>query len=343
MSTSHAEAAADAPIPVFDGHNDLPWHLRETHGSAVTGLHDEAISPFTTIPQIRRGGLAAQFWSVYVHSSITGPEAVKATLEQIDLVHRLIETYPEDLAWALTADEVRRTASEGRVASLLGVEGGQQIDGSLAALRMYARLGVRYMTLTWSTTHSWADSATDVRVHGGLTEFGREVIREMNRLGMIVDLSHVSEEVMHQALELSTLPVLFSHSCARSITDHPRNIPDEVLDRLPSNGGVAMATFVPRFVSTREDAEGAAEATVEDVADHLDHMRERVGVDHIGLGGDLCGTPTLPTGLGTAADYPRLFSVLSGRGWSREDLHKLGFGNAARVLEANDPAYLSSR
>lgn len=330
-------------IPVFDGHNDLPWHLRETRGSSVAALHDETVSPFTTIPQIRQGGLAAQFWSVYVHSSITGTEAVKATVEQIDLVHRLVETYPEDFAWALSADAVRRAVAEGQVASLLGVEGGQQIDGSLAVLRMYAQLGVRYMTLTWSTTHSWADSATDVRVHGGLTAFGREVIAEMNRIGMIVDLSHVSDEVMHQALDLSTLPVMFSHSSARAVTDHPRNIPDAVLERLPQNGGVAMATFVPRFVSAREDAEGAAEATVEDVADHLDHLRERVGVDHVGLGGDLCGTPTMPAGLESAADYPRLFSVLSGRGWSREDLQRLGFKNAVRVLEANDPAYLSFR
>ncbi|MDO5492199.1 MAG: dipeptidase [Nesterenkonia sp.] len=328
-------------IPVFDGHNDLPWHLRETRGSSVSDLHDEEVSPFTTIPQIRRGGLAAQFWSVYVHSSITGPEAVKATLEQIDLVHRLVEEHPDDFAWALTAQDVRRTVATGRVASLLGVEGGQQIDGSLAALRMYARLGTRYMTLTWSTTHSWADSATDVRVHGGLTEFGREVVAEMNRIGMIVDLSHVSDEVMHQALDLSTLPVKFSHSSARSVTDHPRNIPDDVLDRLPGNGGVAMATFVPRFVSDRSDDDGGAVASVEDVADHVDHLRERVGVDHVGLGGDLCGTPTMPAGLESAADYPRLFSVLADRGWSDADLRRLGFENAARVLEANDPPYLA--
>lgn len=330
-------------IDVFDGHNDLPWHLRETRGSSVADLHDAAVSPFTTLGQLHDGGVSAQFWSVYVHSSITGPAAVRATLEQIDLVHRMVDAYPDDLVWAPTAAQIRAATGTGRVASLLGVEGGQQIDESLSVLRMYARLGVRYMTLTWSTTHSWADSATDEARHGGLTDFGREVVAEMNRIGMIVDLSHVAPSVMHQALDISELPVIFSHSCAFELNPHPRNIPADVLDRLPANGGVAMVTFVPSFVTDARhrwveagEVGEPPEVTPADVADHCDRMRERVGIDHVGLGGDLCGTDTMPTGLDDASTYPALLTELAGRGWSGADLRKLGSENVLRVLEAHD-------
>nr|WP_240689833.1 dipeptidase [Brevibacterium sp. S111] len=333
-------------MDVFDGHNDLAWFLREERDYSVEGLNDPSVSPFTTMDQLRAGGVAAQYWSVYVHSSITGADAVKATWEQIDAIQRVVSAYPERLAFARTAADVRAARAAGKVASLMGVEGGQQIDESLAVLRSYARAGARYMTLTWSTTHSWADSATDEPQHGGLSEFGREVVAEMNRIGMILDLSHVAPSVMHQSLDQSTLPVLFTHSCAYGLNPHPRNIPDDVLDRVPGNGGVAMMTFVPSFVSNarREwiDAgeQGAApEVGVAEVADHCDYVRERIGIDHIGLGGDICGVDELPTGLGDAGQYPNLFAELTSRGWSQTDLRKLGFDNAMRVLDAHEDAY----
>lgn len=332
---------------VFDGHNDLAWYLREERDYSVAGLNDPSVSPFTTMDQLRAGHVAAQYWSVYVHSSITGAEAIKATWEQIDAVQRVVTSYPERLQFARTAAEVVAARDAGKVASLMGVEGGQQIDESLAVLRSYARAGSRYMTLTWSTTHSWADSATDEPQHGGLSEFGREVVAEMNRIGMIVDLSHVAPSVMHQSLDISTLPVIFSHSCAFGLNPHPRNIPDDVLDRVPGNGGVAMMTFVPSFVSNarREWVDAgehgtAPEVSVADVADHCDYVRERIGIDHIGLGGDICGVDELPTGLGDAGQYPVLFEELAGRGWSETDLRKLGFDNAMRVLEAHEEAYV---
>ena len=331
---------------VFDGHNDLAWFLREERDYSVEGLNDPKVSPFTTMDQLRDGHVAAQYWSVYVHSSITGAEAIKATWEQIDAVQRVITTYPGRLRFARTAAEVVAARESGKVASLMGVEGGQQIDESLAVLRSYARAGARYMTLTWSTTHSWADSATDEAQHGGLSDFGREVVAEMNRIGMIVDLSHVAPSVMHQSLDISTLPVIFSHSCAFGLNPHPRNIPDDVLDRVPGNQGVAMMTFVPSFVSNerREWVDAgengtAPEVSVADVADHCDYVRERIGIDHIGLGGDICGVDELPKGLGDAGQYPVLFEELSRRGWSEADLRKLGFENAMRVLEAHEDAY----
>ncbi len=330
---------------VFDGHNDLAWWLREERDYSVEGLDDPSVSPFTTMGQLEQGSVAAQFWSVYVHSDITGSRAVKATWEQIDAVNRFIAAYPQTLQFARTAAEVVTAREAGKVASLMGVEGGQQIDESLAVLRSYARAGARYMTLTWSTTHSWADSATDEPRHNGLSEFGREVVSEMNRIGMIVDLSHVAPTVMHQSLDLTSLPVIFSHSCARGLNPHPRNIPDDVLDRLPDNGGVAMMTFVPSFAS-RERWEWelagkvgtAPEVTVAHVADHCDYVRERIGVDHVGIGGDICGVDELPIGLDNAGQYPNLFTELSNRGWSDADLRKLGFDNAMRVLEAHDDA-----
>ncbi|MGC3022129.1 dipeptidase [Brevibacterium sp. FAM 24630] len=343
---SSAGASSSAVIDVFDGHNDLAWFLREERDYSVDGLNDPSVSPFTTMDQLRAGGVAAQYWSVYVHSSITGADAVKATWEQIDAVQRVVSAYPERLAFARTAADVRAARAAGKVASLMGVEGGQQIDESLAVLRSYARAGARYMTLTWSTTHSWADSATDEPQHGGLSGFGREVVAEMNRIGMILDLSHVAPSVMHQSLDQSTLPVLFTHSCAFGLNPHPRNIPDDVLDRVPGSGGVAMMTFVPSFVSNerREWVEAgengtAPEVGVAEVADHCDYVRERIGIDHIGLGGDICGVDELPTGLGDAGQYPNLFAELTSRGWSQTDLRKLGFDNAMRVLDAHEDAY----
>ncbi|MCT1448915.1 dipeptidase [Brevibacterium casei] len=338
---------APTDVDVFDGHNDLAWWLREERDYSVEGLNDPQVSPFTTMDQLRDGRVAAQFWSVYVHSSTTGADAVVATWEQIDAVRRFVAAYPERLRFTRTAAEVAAARDSGRVASLMGVEGGQQIDDSLAMLRSYGRAGARYMTLTWSTTHSWADSATDEPRHGGLSAFGREVVAEMNRTGMIVDLSHVAPTVMHQALDLSSLPVIFSHSCAGALNPHPRNIPDDVLDRLPGNGGVAMMTFVPSFVSRErwdwaEAGENgpAPEVTVADVADHCDYVRERIGIDHVGLGGDICGVDELPIGLENAGAYPNLFAELSRRGWSPADLRKLGFDNAFRVLDAHEDAYV---
>ena len=346
--TAAAPDTASAPeaVDVFDGHNDLAWYLREERDYSVEGLNDPSVSPFTTMDQLAAGHVAAQYWSVYVHSSITGADAIKATWEQIDAVRRFVTAYPERLAFARTAADVRAARTAGKVASLMGVEGGQQIDESLAVLRSYARAGARYMTLTWSTTHSWADSATDEPVHGGLSAFGREVVAEMNRIGMILDLSHVAPSVMHQSLDQSTLPVLFTHSCAYGLNPHPRNIPDDVLDRVPGNGGAAMMTFVPSFVSNarREWVDAgeqgtAPEVTVTQVADHCDYVRERIGIDHIGLGGDLCGVDELPTGLGDAGQYPNLFAELASRGWSQTDLRKIGFDNAMRVLDAHEDAY----
>ena len=346
--TAAAPDTASAPeaVDVFDGHNDLAWYLREERDYSVEGLNDPSVSPFTTMDQLAAGHVAAQYWSVYVHSSITGADAIKATWEQIDAVQRFVTAYPERLAFARTAADVRAARDAGKVASLMGVEGGHQIDESLAVLRSYARAGARYMTLTWSTTHSWADSATDEPVHGGLSAFGREVVAEMNRIGMILDLSHVAPTVMHQSLDQSTLPVLFTHSCAYGLNPHPRNIPDDVLDRVPDNGGVAMMTFVPSFVSNarREWVDAgeqgtAPEVTVAQVADHCDYVRERIGIDHIGLGGDICGVDELPTGLGDAGQYPNLFAELASRGWSQTDLRKIGFDNAMRVLDAHEDAY----
>lgn len=340
------------PTPaVFDGHNDLAWYLREEAGGALSAAQDAARSPFTTLDQLREGPLAAQFWSVYVDSAISGDAAVTATLEQIDIVHRLIDDHPDVFAYATTASAIREVLADGsgRVASLLGAEGGQQINESLAVLRDYARLGMRYMTLTWSTTHSWADSATDEPQHGGLSAFGRSVVAEMNRIGVIPDLSHVAPSVMRQVLEMTDLPVLFSHSCVYELNPHPRNVPTDVIDRLPDNDGVLGITFVPSFVSReRHEWVKAGEhgtppqVTVAQVADHCDWVRDRIGARHVGLGSDLCGTDSMPTGLDNAAAYGALFTELADRGWSDEELRGLGTENMLRVLEAHDARYLAA-
>ncbi|WP_042387891.1 dipeptidase [Streptacidiphilus melanogenes] len=357
--------------PIVDGHNDLPWKLREQvrYDLSRRDIADDQRSHLhTDLARLRAGGVGAQFWSVYVPSTpsrVEGGDAVTATLEQVDFVHALVARYPEQLRLALTADGMEAARAEGRIASLMGAEGGHSINNSLAALRALYALGVRYMTLTHNDNNDWADSATDEPKAGGLTRFGEEVVREMNRLGMLVDLSHVSADTMRAALRVTAAPVVFSHSSARAVCDHVRNIPDDVLAALPANGGVAMATFVPKFIlpeavawtrradenmvahgfhpldlspdglavqSAFEAANPRPLATESTVADHLDHMREVAGVDHIGLGGDYDGTAFTPQGLEDVAGYPNLVAELMRRGWSRDDLAKLTWGNAVRVL-----------
>ncbi|MYU23551.1 dipeptidase [Streptomyces sp. SID8352] len=355
-------------FPVVDGHNDLPWALREQVRydlGARDIARDQSALLHTDLPRLRAGQVGAQYWSVYVPSD--RPGAVTATLEQIDCVRRLLDRHPGELRAALTAADMEAGRAEGRIASLMGAEGGHSIDNSLATLRALYALGVRYMTLTHNDNVAWADSATDEPGVGGLSAFGREVVREMNREGMLVDLSHVAATTMRDALDTSVAPVIFSHSSARAVCDHPRNIPDDVLERLPANGGMAMVTFVPKFVlQAAVDWTAAADenlrahglhpldtgeealrvhrafeervprpvATVSTVADHLDHMREAAGVDHLGIGGDYDGTAFTPEGLDDVSGYPRLIAELVDRGWSRADLAKLTWKNAVRVLGA---------
>ncbi|MET9517695.1 dipeptidase [Streptomyces sp. NPDC002994] len=354
--------------PIVDGHNDLPWALREQVRYDIGRRDlatDQSAHLHTDIPRLRAGGVGAQFWSVYVRSDLAGDEAVSATLEQIDAVTQLLARYPKDLARALTADDMESARREGRIASLMGAEGGHSINNSLATLRALHTLGVRYMTLTHNDNIAWADSATDEPGVGGLSPFGHEVVREMNRIGMLVDLSHVAATTMRAALATTVAPVIFSHSSARAVCDHPRNIPDDVLELLPANGGVAMATFVPKFVlpeavdwtrradenmrahgfhhlamtpdamkihSAFEDANPRPVATVATVADHLDHMREVAGIDHVGIGGDYDGTAFTPAGLEDVAGYPNLIAELLRRAWSDSDVAKLTWHNAVRTL-----------
>ncbi|PJE95648.1 membrane dipeptidase [Streptomyces carminius] len=357
-----------AAHPVFDGHNDLPWALRTQVRYDLDRrdiARDQSAHLHTDLPRLRAGGVGAQFWSVYVPTDLAGDAAVSACLEQIDAVRLLAGRYPDDLRLARTADEAVAVRAEGRIASLMGAEGGHCIANSLATLRALYRLGVRYLTLTHNDNTDWADSATDTSRHGGLTRFGEEVVREMNRLGMLVDLSHVAPDTMRDALRVSAAPVLFSHSSARAVCDHPRNVPDDVLERLPANGGVAMATFVPKFVlpaavawsdaadehlrahglhpldggeraqevrRAYEAAHPRPAATAATVADHLDHMREVAGIDHIGVGGDFDGTPFTPSGLDDVSGYPNLVAELLDRHWSEADLARLTWHNAVRVL-----------
>ncbi|WP_308291398.1 dipeptidase [Mumia sp. zg.B21] len=328
---------------VFDGHNDLAWESRVEAAYATDGLGE--VAPHgrfhTDVPRLRRGGVGAQFWSVFVPTSLAGADAVEATLEQIDFVHRLVAAYPDDLALARTGDDVRAVWADGKVASLLGAEGGHSIDDSLAVLRVLSRLGVAYMTLTHNDNTAWADSATDEPVHGGLTDLGRDVVREMNWLGMLVDLSHVATTTMHDALDVTAAPVIFSHSSCRAVTDHPRNVPDDVLLRLRDNGGVLMVAFVPSFLSEswarwRHGGEVGPEprVTVQDVVDHIEHAREVMGVEHVGLGGDYDGFVRFPVGLEDVSTYPRVLEALATRGWSADDMAALAGGNALRVLDA---------
>ncbi|MBS3181637.1 dipeptidase [Leucobacter manosquensis] len=333
--------------PVIDGHNDLAWACRETRAYSVNGLESGATGLHTDLARLETGGVAGQFWSVWVDPALQGAEQVVATLEQIDFVHRFVERYPERARLTRTAAEARTAMAEGRIASFIGVEGGAQFGGSLAALRQFARLGSRYVTLTWSRTTDWADSATDDARHGGLTEFGREVVREMQRIGLLVDLAHVAPTTMRDALAVSERPVMVSHSGSRAVCDHPRNVPDDVLAEIGSSDGVIMVAFVPSFLSedrhawVRAGEEGDPPPVgVGDVADHLDHMRDVAGVHAVGIGADYDGTDAMPIGLGDVSGYPRLFEELERRGWSDDELRGLGTDNVLRVLEASDGDYL---
>ena len=353
-------------VDVIDGHNDLPWAMRQLcrYNLDVVDLNTSIPELHTDIPRLRAGGVTGQFWSVYVPSTLDGPAAVSATLEQIDFVYTMIDRYPDTFRIAWTADEVDKARRDGRIASLLGIEGGHSINESLGVLRMMFDLGARYMTLTHNNNVTWADSATDTPVLGGISAFGEQVIREMNRLGMIVDLSHVSADVMRQAIAVSSAPVMFSHSSARALCDVPRNVPDDVLASLPANGGICMVTFVPDFVSAsvagwfeeakfnlREqggDPRNLAElmpfvrerarsnppprATIGDVVAHIEHVRDVAGVDHVGIGGDYDGTVFMPLELEDVSGYPRLFDALVDRSWSRSDLDRLRADNVLRVL-----------
>jgi membrane dipeptidase len=365
--TDHLAAATAllARSPLIDGHNDLPWQLREAGPDATrTDIAAPVSFTHTDLPRLARGRLGAQFWSVFVPVTLAGEAAVATTLEQIDFVHAMVRRYPGELELALTAADVERICAAGKVASLLGAEGGHCIAASLGVLRMFHQLGVRYMTLTHNRNTGWADSATDQPDVGGLSDFGREVVGEMQRIGMLVDLSHVAPATMAGALDIARAPVIFSHSSALALCDHPRNVPDEILARLPANNGVCMVTFVPAFVSQdcrdwdrevetemerrgmdREDypgykvvrAELAAaspppRATIAQVADHIEHVREVAGVDHIGIGSDFDGTIDLPEGLGDVSCFPGLFAELLDRGWSEGDCARLAGGNILRVM-----------
>jgi membrane dipeptidase len=388
LNSSDVVRRALSAMPVIDGHNDLPMQLRARAGYDVGGLAAGRPEFHTDIPRLRAGGVGAQFWSVYVPSDLPEPAAVVATMEQIDAVYRMAAAYPADLVMAFTADDVERALAAGKIASLIGIEGGHSLATSLGVLRSFARLGARYVTLTHNHNTSWADSAAGVPAVNGLNDVGRAVVREMQRIGVLVDLSHVAPVTMHAALDVATAPVIFSHSSARAVTDHRRNVPDDVLVRLRDNGGVVQLTFVPSFVSAEvqawaDDATGSGaalpaeldwwpraplpgedpravvasrppaaqpdelraqrlagnprpDATVAQVADHVEHAREVAGVDHIGLGGDFDGTDAMPAGLADVSGYPRLLEELADRGWSQSDLEKLTGRNVLRVLHEAD-------
>ncbi len=366
--------------PLIDGHNDLPWALRQGYGAGALDVDLNAstaklkVPLQTDIPRLRAGRVGGQFWSVWVPVDIQGPEAVQTTIEQIDLVKSLAARYPAALEIALSSADIRRIHKAGRIASLIGIEGGHQINESLSALRQMYALGARYMTLTHTRNTRWADAATDNPDHHGLTPFGKAVVHEMNRLGMLVDISHVSAETMHSVLDATRAPVIFSHSSARSITDHPRNVPDDVLTRVAQNGGVVMVNFYPGYVSNARNqwlADEAAEQTryssppyaglyigqperakaamqawhaahpkptvsVADVADHIDHIRKVAGIEHIGLGSDIDGVEDLPEPMTGADGYPLLLKELMRRGWSDQDIRAIAGENLLRVMAANE-------
>jgi membrane dipeptidase len=378
--------------PLIDGHNDLPWEIRERFKndlSAVDLKSDTKRLPFppdgsplmTDIPRMRAGQMGGQFWSVWIPSTMRGPETVQTTLEQMDLVKRMAARYPDDFEMAYTAADVRRIHRAHKIASMIGIEGGHQINNSLPALRQMYDAGARYMTLTHTMNTGWADSATDTPAHHGLTPFGVEVVREMNRLGMLVDLSHVSPETMKAALAVTEAPVMFSHSSARALVDHPRNVPDDVLRSLAANGGVVMVNFAPGYVSDaryRWDADDAAErarannppyiglyigqperakavlaawedkhprpaATLAQIADHVEHIRQVAGVDHVGLGSDFDGIEDAPVGLDGVDKYPALLEELMRRGWTDADIAKLAGENVLRVMAAVEKAAVKLR
>ncbi|MBW8754831.1 MAG: dipeptidase [Sphingomonadales bacterium] len=369
-------AAALKAAPVWDGHNDVPEQLRERRKDMIADFdfHDTTntadpannrVVMQTDLTRLRRGHVGAQFWSVFVSTLLSEPQAVQATLEQIDVLKRLVARYPQDMVLCTTAAEVERAMKAGKIASLIGMEGGHQMGSSLGVLRQEYALGARYMTLTHFKNTPWADSATDAPVHDGLTDFGRDVVREMQRIGMLVDLSHVSEATMLDALEVARAPVMFSHSGARAVGTHPRNVSDGVLDKLKANGGIVMVHAYPSYLSdevrgwqaraagekARTDAwyagdpKGAAaaladwmkansapRATVAQVADHIDHIARRIGVDHVGIGGDFDGMASVAQGMEDVSGYPALFTELARRGYSQADLQKIASGNMLRVL-----------
>ncbi len=317
--------------PLIDGHNDLPWAIREYDDAPhdVQAYDITRRTPgHTDIARLRQGMVGAQFWSVYIPSDLQPDEFVRVQLEQIDIARQVIDAYPETFALAGTADDVERIFREGKIASLLGVEGGHAIANSLGVLRTYYDLGARYMTLTHWQTLDWVDAATDEPRHDGLTAYGEAVVREMNWLGMLVDLSHVSDATMSDALDVSEAPVIFSHSSARALADVPRNVPDAVLERLPANGGVVMVTFVPEYLSPDSTA------SVATVADHIDHIRDVAGIDHVGIGGDYDGISQEPDGLEDVSTYPVLFAELARRGYSDEEMAKVAGGNILRAMRA---------
>jgi membrane dipeptidase len=357
-----------AEVPVIDGHNDLPSQLLGNAGGDPARADVSRSQPQldTDLARLRSGGVGAQFWSAYITiDSIATGASMRQGVREVDMVHRLVERYPE-LEMAATADDIVRIEKAGKIASLIGLEGGHAIEGSLAALRMFHRLGVRYMTLTHNATTSWADAASDYPRNNGLSEFGEDVVREMNRVGIFADLSHVSPATMRDAIRVSQAPVIFSHSSARALVDHVRNVPDEILRMLPRNGGVVMVTFVPSFIARgsvewqlrrdsaaeaiRAAADGAAEigrrvdawdeanpaprSTVGDVADHIDHIRATAGIDHIGLGSDFDGIDFGPDGLEDVSRFPYLFAELLKRGYSDADLKKIAGENVLRAMRA---------
>lgn len=329
--------------PLIDGHNDLPWAIRENkaapHDVRAYDLRARTAG-HTDIERLRKGRVGAQFWSVYIPSESVAEGAARVQLEQIDIARQVIARYPDQFELALGASDIERVFGSGKIASLIGIEGGHAIENSLGALRAYYDLGVRYMTLTHSLTIDWADAATDAPRHNGLTAFGKEVVREMNRLGMLVDLSHVAPATMNAALDVSVAPVIFSHSSARAVTDHPRNVPDDVLRRLPKNGGVVMVTFVPGFISekvrTHTGNGRVPDATLADVVAHIEHIRKVAGIDHVGIGGDFDGISSTPVGLEDVSTYPALFAELVRRGWKDDELRKLAGENLLRVLRESE-------
>lgn len=330
--------------PLFDGHNDLPWAIREfesaPHDVAAYDLRTRTPG-HTDIPRLREGMLGAQFWSVYIPADAVEEGAAKTQLEQIDIAKQIFARYPDVFEETLTPEAAVQAFEAGRIASVMGMEGGHAIENSLGALRAFFQLGARYMTLTHSANIDWADSCCEPPEHGGLTEFGKEVVREMNRLGMLVDLSHVAPTTMHHALDVTEAPVIFSHSSARGVTDHPRNVPDDVLERLPDNGGVVMITFVPAFINAdvaeysrqnpEADPAAAPKATLDDVIAHIEHVRRVAGVDHVGIGSDFDGISSTPVGLEDVSTFPVLFAALSERGWTEAELRKLAGDNVLRV------------
>ena len=321
-------------VPLIDGHNDLPGQIRDVQTSeGDVGLYDlrQATSGDTDLPRLREGMVGAQFWSVHVN--VEDPAPAKQQLEQIDIAHRIFEMYPDELEFAGSASDILRVFGAGKIASLLGIEGGHVIENSLGALRAFYRAGVRYMGLTHFSNTDWADSSTDDVVNDGLSPFGQEVVREMNRMGMLVDLAHTSPATMSDALNLAEAPVIFSHAGARALADHPRNVPDSILKRLTENGGVVMQVFYPPYISVEDSV-----VSISDVADHIEHIRTVAGINHIGIGSDFDGIPTYVEGLEDVSTFPALFMELARRGWTDEELSKLAGENLLRVMRETEAA-----